>query len=919
MDSQNDAAPTTSQPQDPEVVRLAETSERKNDWQLWGTYLPERQWGTVREDYSADGQVWGSFSYDAAQYRAYRWGEDGLLGWTDRLCRLCFSTSLWNGNDPVLKERLFGLSGDQGNHGEDVKELYYYLDATPTASYARALYKYPQRAFPYKGLIEENARRGYADSEYELLDTDAFSENRYFDVQVEYGKRDPHDTLIRLTVSNRGPASARLTLLPTLTFRNTWSWGHPEEDEETDGSNETKPMMSARAKADGIVLADHGDLGTYRFSLVSGAQQSPDAYRETLFTENETNGQRLLGASQAPAIYSKDAFDRYLLHGERAAVNPALRGTKAAFHLCFDLQPGESRVFRLRLERAQTSEPSVLESTEFDAIFLDRQAEADRFYAARIPASLNEDERNVARQAFAGLIWTKQFYHYVLEEWLAGDPALPPPPAQRQEGRNHDWPHVFARDVLSMPDKWEYPWFAAWDSAFHMIPFAIIDPHFAKAQLLLLLREWYMHPNGQIPAYEFAFSDVNPPVHAWSVYHVYRITARSSGHKDTDFLERAFQKLLLNFNWWVNQNDENGHNLFGGGFLGLDNIGVFDRSMPMPDGVKLQQADGTAWMAFYCSTMLQIAVELATTRPTYEDLAGKFLEHYIAIIDAINNFDDKGLWDEQEGFFFDQLHVKGRESKVLRVRSIVGLIPICGIEIMPKQDLDKLPAFRRRIDWFVKHKPHLARYISAAENPDPAQAGAQFIELVPKDRLLRILAKVLDETEFLSDFGIRSLSRYYLDHPFTIELSGKELEVRYTPAEGDSGLFGGNSNWRGPIWFPINFLLINALERYHQVYGPSLTVECPTGSGRHMTMLQVAQELERRLCSIVLRDRQGSRPCHGTEERYRSDPAWKDLVLFYEYFCGDTGRGCGASHQTGWTALVLTCFAKLHEDDLGLL
>ncbi len=903
-------------PKTAEAQRLEQAAAREQNWQRWGTYLPERQWGTVREDYSADGQTWTSFSYDMAQYRAYRWGEDGLLGWTDRECRLCFSTSLWNGNDRCLKERLFGLTGDQGNHGEDVKELFYYLDATPTASYARALYRYPQRAFPYQELIEENARRGYGDSEYELIDTGIFDEERYFDVDVEYAKDSPDDTLIRLTISNRGPDAADLTVLPTLTLRNSWSWRDPNQDAHPDPDQQTRPWMQRWKDGPSTVLAGHSTLGRFLFTMIGEETSAPVPI---IFTENESNSARMQPAATAGSSYSKDAFARFVVEGERDAVNPEAVGTKAAFHLEQTIASGDSVVFRLRLVREEDARTTPLNVDRFDAIFALRKREADEFYATRLPASLNEDERNVARQAFAGLIWTKQFYYYVVERWLEGDPALPQPPKQRLNGRNHTWSHLFARDVLSMPDKWEYPWFAAWDSAFHVIPFATLDPEYAKSQLLLLLREWYLHPNGQMPAYEFAFSDVNPPVHAWAVFHVYRITGQQSGRYDTDFLERAFQKLLLNFTWWVNQNDASGHNLFGGGFLGLDNIGVFDRSMTLPDGTELNQADGTSWMGFFCACMLQIAIELAQTRPAYEDIASKFFEHYIAIIEAINDFDGHGLWDDEVGFFFDHLKANDEPAQVLKVRSIVGIVPVFAIGILLKEQIEHLPGFRQRMEWFLKHKPQLARFVAVADCADAKAKGSYFIELVPKDRLLRLLARILDETEFLSGHGVRSLSRYHLDHPFEIDLAGKHLSVRYAAAEGDSGLFGGNSNWRGPIWFPVNFLLINALERYHEVYGKSIKVECPTGSGQYLDLRQVAEELERRLTSLFVRDPQGRRAAHGEERRYTDNPHWRDLVLFSEYFCGDTGRGCGASHQTGWTALVVTCLAKLHRDRTGLL
>ena len=885
-----------------EDERLARAAARDENWQRWGTYLPERQWGTVREDYSADGNAW-NFTHDMARYRAYRWGEDGLLGWTDRECRLCFSTSLWNGNDPILKERLFGLGNTEGNHGEDVKEQYYYLDATPTHSYAKGLYKYPQRAFPYDELVRVNHQRGYDEPEYELLDTGIFDEERYFDVKVEYAKSTPEDTLIRLTVTNRGPEAATVTVAPTLTLRNNWSWRNLEPGQET------RPGLWR--DGDGV-MASHKTLGQFRFVPVSGTDGATPA--EVIFTENDTNIHRLDPNYQGEMRYTKDGFDRYLVRGEMAAVNPERVGTKSAFVYRLSLQPQESVEIRLRLVREDVpTPPAAIDHTRFEECFAERMREADAFYAERIPPALSEDERNVSRQAYAGLLWTKQFYYYISERWLEGDPAQPPPPESRKTIENREWRHLFCRDVLSMPDKWEYPWFAAWDTAFHMIPMAEIDSRYAKDQLLLLLREWYMHPNGQMPAYEFAFSDVNPPVHAWSVIHVYEMSAkRDGGVKDVEFLERAFQKLLLNFTWWVNRNDEHGHNLFGGGFLGLDNIGVFDRSMSLPNGTSLNQADGTAWMGLYCAAMLTIAIELAQTRPAYEDVASKFFEHYISIIDAINNLGGSGLWDEEEGFYFDQLTFDGGAPKSLNVHSIVGIIPVFAVGILQKKEIERLPGFTKRMKWFLANKPDLAQYVKEVETADPEHAGSHFVALVPKERLLRLLKRVFDETEFLSGHGVRALSRLHHETPYQVDLAGKTMTVRYVPAEGDSGMFGGNSNWRGPVWFPMNILLLNALERYHVVYGDGLKVECPTGSGTMMTLLEAAQEISRRLVGLFLRDETGRRAAHGEERRYIDDPHWRDLVLFSEYFDGDTGRGVGASHQTGWTALAATCLEKMH-------
>ncbi|HEX6884655.1 MAG TPA: glucosidase [Planctomycetota bacterium] len=869
-----------------EGKRLAEDAARTQNWKRWGPYLSERQWGTVREDYSHDGAAWDHFPHEHARSRAYRWGEDGLLGFTDRQCRMCFALALWNGKDPILKERLFGLTGPQGNHGEDVKELYYYLDATPTYSYARALYKYPQREFPYQDLVQENGRRGKLDPEYELADTGAFDEGRYFDVQAEYAKAGPEDLLVRLTLSNRGPEAAELCVLPTLWFRNHWSWGRESE--------EHGPKPSLRARGASEIVAEHHELGAYVLA-VDDAEHAP----ELLFTENETNLQRLWNVPSAVA-HAKDAFHDHVVAGKHEAVNPARSGTKAAALFRLRLEAGASVVLRLRLT-AGTTRPKSAFGHAFDATFDARLAEAEEFYAERIPAELTPDERLVARQAYAGLLWSKQFYHYVVPHWLDGDPAQPAPPAQRRNGRNADWPHLYNRDVLSMPDKWEYPWYAAWDLAFHMLPMARIDPDFAKAQLELFLREWYMHPNGQIPAYEWALSDVNPPVHAWAAWRVYKKTGKQ-GQRDVLFLKKVFQKLLLNFNWWVNRKDKSGKHIFAGGFLGLDNIGVFDRSAPLPGGGSLDQADGTAWMAFYCGTMLSMALELARHDPSYEDLASKFFEHYVSIVDAMNSLGGTGLWDEQDGFYYDELHM-GAEILPLRVRSLVGLIPLIAVEILERDTIARLPGFQKRMEWFLRNRTDLARHIGYLECRNCHDH--QLLSIPSRERLERVLRYLLDEREFLSPFGVRSLSRAHEAEPYVLTLEGHEYRVDYTPAEGNSALFGGNSNWRGPIWFPINFLLIEALERYAHFYGDDLTVECPTGSGRHLTLHEVAKELATRLARPFLPDATGARPCHGGDARYQ-DPHWKELVLFHEYFHAETGRGVGASHQTGWTALVAT-------------
>ena len=888
----------------PEHQRLDDNEARGANWQRWGTYLPERQWGTVREDYSAEGDPW-SFTHDMARYRAYRWGEDGLLGWTDRQCRLCFSTSLWNGRDPILKERLFGLNNPEGNHGEDVKELYYYLDATPTHSYAKALYKYPQAAFPYDDLVNINRERGFEQNEYELLDTGVLDGERYFDIAIEYAKADVEDTLIRITATNRGPEAADLAVLPTLTLRNNWSWRN------LDPGTETRPWMTLR---DGAVVANHAVLG--RFSFLSVADDGPQP--DTIFTENDTNIRRLDAAFDGQQGFSKDGFDRYLVHAETGAINPERKGTKAAFLHRLTIGAGASVTLRFRLVREDVAEPPAMDRSGFEAAFAQRRAEADAFYDVVIPKDCTDDERAIARQAYAGLLWSKQFYYYVAARWAEGDPAQPAPPADRASGSSEDWRHLFCRDVLSMPDKWEYPWFAAWDLAFHMVPMAKLDPGFAKSQLLLLLREWYLHPNGQMPAYEGSFSDVNPPVHAFAVFQIYAIAAESTGFKDVDFLERAFQKLLLNFTWWVNRNDETGRNLFGGGFLGLDNIGVFDRNMTLADGAELNQADATAWMGLYCSSMLRIATELAQTKPVYEDIASKFFDHYLAIIDAVNTLGGSGLWDEEEGFYFDQLTDKNGPPRLLKLHSIVGIIPLFAVVSLRKQELDKMPGFRKRMNWFLKHRPDLAAYVTPVETADPALEGSHFLSIVPKDRLVRVLSRVLDEDEFLSDHGIRALSKRHDAEPYEIEIGGETLSVKYAPGDGQSGMFGGNSNWRGPIWFPINGLLVNSLQRYQAVYGDGFTVECPTGSGRMATLREVSEEIERRLAGLFLRDQEGRRACHGWEQRYITDPHWRDLILFNEYFCGDTGRGLGASHQTGWTALAATLIDNLHRQNSGM-
>ena len=860
---------------------------RVKNWKRWGPYLSERQWGTVREDYSANGDAWNYFPHEHARSRTYRWGEDGLLGICDRESRLNFALALWNGRDPFLKERLFGLNNPEGNHGEDVKECYWYLDSTPTHSYMRALYKYPQAEFPYRQLIEENGRRTRDEPELELEDLGVFDEGRYFDVQVEYAKFAPEDLLIRVTISNRGPDTATLHVLPTLWFRNTWSWS---------GDLTGKPQIEQISGS--MVEATHPTLGSFRLQAKRCGETEPD----WLFTENETNCERVFGTSSSTA-FRKDAFHDFVVKGDRGAVCPANVGTKAAAHYPLTIGANASVTIRLRL--AAVAEPLVIDGPTFDEVFALRQEEADEFFETKTAPQLGAEQRVVLRQAYAGLLWSKQYYHYVVEQWRDGDPAMPPPPDGHKNSRNADWKQLFNSDVLSMPDKWEYPWYAAWDLAFHMIPFARVDPHFAKDQLRLLLREWYMHPNGQIPAYEWNFSDVNPPVHAWACWRVYKISG-TPGDRDSLFLECCFQKLLLNFTWWVNRKDFTGKHLFSGGFLGLDNIGLFDRSTALPNGAILEQADGTAWMAFYCSTMLSMALELARTKPAYEDIASKFFEHFVEIVDAMNTLGGEGLWNEEDGFYYDQLYVDGKTTP-LRVRSLVGIIPLLAVEVLEQEVIRSLPGFRKRMTWFLKNRTDLARHVSYMERTEKAGGDLRLLAIPSKERLLRVLRYVLDEDEFLSPYGVRSLSRAYDGKPYVAQIHGQDLRIAYEPAESGTSMFGGNSNWRGPIWMPINYLLIEALERYHHFYGETLVIECPTGSGNLMNLQQVARELATRLTRLFIPSENGCRPCASAHPRHVDDPHWKDLVLFHEYFHGDTGRGLGASHQTGWTALITRC------------
>lgn len=884
-----------------EQKRLADYRSRKVNWKLWGPYLSERAWGTVREDYSPDGSAWEHFPHDHARSRAYRWGEDGIAGMSDRYQYLCCATALWNGQDPILKERFFGLTGSEGNHGEDVKEYYFYLDATPTHSYSRMLYKYPQSAYPYRDLIHENAARGFHDFEYELLDTGIFDSRRYFDVMIEYAKAGPEDILLRITATNHGDEAAPLWVLPTLWFRNTWSWGYPSGPM---GETSQKPQLRLKEDENGgtRVEADHPGLGRYHFY----AEGSP----QWLFTENETNAERI-ATTAGPRPFAKDAFHRYLIDGEAQAVKTERTGTKSAALYAIDLGPGASQTLSLRL----ASTPLEAPFEGFDAIFDDRIAEADQFYDALQNPDVDAEKRTIQRQALAGMLWSKQFYYFNIEQWMAGDPAMTPMAEKRRHGRNKGWEHLNNFDIISMPDKWEYPWYAAWDLAFHCIPLALVDADFAKRQIDLMAREWYMHPNGQIPAYEWAFGDVNPPVHAWAAYRVYKIDAKQQGTADRAFLEGVFHKLLLNFTWWVNKKDEEGKNVFQGGFLGLDNISVFDRSAPIPTGGHIDQSDGTAWMGFYCLVMLKIALELAEENPVYQDTASKFFEHFLRIAQAMTRKGHGGvsLWDEEDGFFYDVLHLPDGHYIPLKVRSLVGLMPLLAVETLEPDLLKRMPDFKRRMNWFFENRSYLRDRGHVACVREQGEHSRRLLSVVNRDHLERVLRIMLSADEFLSDFGIRSLSRHHADHPYQFSVDGQAHTIGYQPAESESGLFGGNSNWRGPIWFPINYLLIEALQKYHHYYGDSFKIECPTGSGNRMTLGAIATELSCRLIRLFQKDEADRRPIYGGLEIFRQDPAWRELILFNEYFHGDNGAGLGASHQTGWTGLV----AKLIQQSGG--
>ncbi|RYX82920.1 glucosidase [bacterium] len=880
-----------------EHKRLRNAKKGTEQWKKWGPYLAERAWGTVREDYSNSGAAWDAMPHDHARSKAYRWNEDGLAGWCDGDQNLCFALALWNGRDPILKERLFGLSGTEGKHGEDVKELLYFMDALPSHAMNRALYKYPQAAYPYQQLLDGNAARTKADPEYELLDTGVFEGDRYFDIEIEYIKAAPEDTLIQITAHNRGPDAAPLHLVPTLWFRNTWTW-----------KGVAKPGIALEADTQYLTFrATKAGFGSY-YLLCEGAP-------ETLFCNNETNAQKLYG-SPNPAAYVKDGIGRFIVEGDRSAVNPRSVGTKAAAHYTLNVEAGQSACIRLRLcAEAHMSEPF---GDAFEEIYELRKSEADEFFATLASEKVDADQKLVQRQALAGLLWGKQYYNFNVLKWLRGDPTQIEPPEERWYGRDHNWTHLNASSVMSMPDAWEYPWFAAWDLAFHCVTFAIIDPEFAKDQLTLLLREWMMHPNGQLPAYEWAFGDVNPPVHAWAALRVYRIEKKRTGTGDMDFLESTFHKLLLNFTWWVNRKDAQDRNVFQGGFLGLDNIGIFDRSAPLPGGAILDQADGTAWMAMYCLNMLAMALELAAEDPTYEDMATKFLEHFFYIAHAMNDrftvLREPGidLWDEQDGFYYDVLQIPGQSPQFLRARSMVGLLPLLAVETLEDEVLNKLPEFKARMDWFLEHRPDLTR--SAASISQKGQGARRLFSVVDEGRLRRILDKMLDPNEFLSAHGLRSVSKFHQDNPVSIELGGQNRTLDYEPGESLTYLFGGNSNWRGPVWFPVNYLVIEALQKFDFFYGEGFQVPSPNDPDKMLTLWDVATLLSRRLIHLFTRDHNGQRAVWGDSQKLQTDPNFRDNLQFFEYFHGETGKGLGAAHQTGWTALVAKLIQQSGEE-----
>ena len=863
-----------------EKKRLIEDRDRKKNWRQWGPYLTDRQWGTVREDYSAHGDSWNYVSHDMARSKAYRWGEEGIAGISDDQQLICISLALWNKKDPILKERFFGLTNPEGNHGEDVKELYYYLDSTPTHSYMRMLYKYPHNEYPYAWLTEESMKRGKQDPEFELMDTGIFESNRYFDVEVAYAKGDTNDILMQITVTNRSTETASIDVMPTIWFRNTWAWGN----------DPIKPEIYL--DDNGAMKAAHQHAGEYYFYC--------DTKSEAVFCENETNTLRLHEYFKDGSF--KDGINDYVVFGNPGTINKDHKGTKAAFRADWEVGPGQSKVMRLRLAPRHLAKPFQ----QFDTLFEKRKQEADEFYDDLQKTIANDDERQIQRQALAGMLWSKQFYHYDLDVWLKGDPGHPSPSPERKKGRNYEWNHLHNADIISMPDKWEYPWYAAWDLAFHAIPFALIDPEFAKHQLLLLTKEWYMHPNGQLPAYEWSFSDVNPPVHAWAAWRVYKIDSKlQNGKADRQFLEEIFHKLLLNFTWWVNKKDNNGNNIFQGGFLGMDNIGVFDRSSKqLPTGGYIEQSDGTSWMAMFTLNMLRISLELAKENPTYQSLATKFFEHFLYIAGAMRNIGNEGInmWDEEDEFFYDVLHLPNNERVKLKVRSMVGLIPLFAVEVLDEDIFQKMPEFTARLDWFLQNRPDLASLISRWG--DRGKNQRHLLSLLRGHRMKQLLKRMLDEQEFLSPYGVRALSRAHLENPFRLHANGSEFSVRYKSGESDSYLFGGNSNWRGPVWFPVNYLIIESLQRFHHYYGDDFKLEHPTGSGNMLTLREIAHDLSQRMVKLFKKDESGNRPIYGDNPVFQSDPHFHEHLLFHEYFDGDTGRGLGASHQTGWTGLV---------------
>ncbi|MEO6588499.1 MAG: glucosidase [Pyrinomonadaceae bacterium] len=881
-----------------EQQRLEQSLKRKKDWKLWGPYLSERAWGTVREDYSADGSAWEYFPFEQAHLKTYRWNEDGIGGICDRYQNLCFALSLWNENDEILKERFYGVTGNQGNHGEDVKDYYFYLDSSPTHSYLKMLYKYPQQKFPYDLLKNENLKRDKSQPEFELIDTGIFNQNKYFDVFIEYAKADSDDICVKITAVNRSDEPAKIHLLPQIWFRNDWSWT----------AEAAKPMIRKFAcdteNLSGIV-AFKQDFGEYYLFC----EDNP----ELLFCENETNFKKLYNGKNL-SEYSKDGICEYILKGDKSFVNPRHNGTKAAAHYKLELEPKEGKTIFLRLSKTPHQDFGRNFKSVCESVFQARIAETDEFYELISPETLNADSKNILRQSLGGMLWSKQYYHYIVKDWLEGDPAFPPPPpTERLTGRNHQWTHLYNDEIISMPDKWEYPWYAAWDLAFHCIPLAMVDPDFAKHQLLLLLREWYMHPNGQIPAYEWKFSDVNPPVHAWAALRVYKIEAKTTGTADRLFLERIFHKLLLNFTWWVNRKDFEGNNVFEGGFLGLDNIGVFDRSAELPMGGYLEQSDGTSWMAMYCLNMLAIAFELALEDKAYEDVASKFFEHFVRISDAMNNIgnDNTKLWNEKDGFYYDVLHLENERNIPMRIRSLVGLIPLFAVETIEDNWLDKFPDFKKRTQWFMKNRPDLVDDIACMQSE--GRENRRILAIVSKEKLMSILKYMLDETEFLSDFGIRSLSKFHKQNPYILKLDGHQYEVEYEPGESLTGMFGGNSNWRGPIWFPMNYLLIEALQKFDYYYGDEFKIEFPTGSGSELNLWDISQQLSKRLCRIFEVGEQGNRPVYGETDKFTDKESWRDNILFYEYYHGENGCGLGASHQTGWTGLIAKLIQQIGE------